>query len=321
MRREMPSTTPGKRTARRRFFRSSVRSVPTSSFSSSFRSGGGSFASSSCRSSKPRVRQPRGRSLPRRSATSSSRPASPAAPRRPPRSQKPFSMRSWCMAIPMSSRSARPFLSQIAWPASSATPATSPRPRRPARAMMAPARSSSPPGVARLARTSSARRWRRALRPSLRDATWRFLTGPNLPEVDYALLAAAAGPGTIVERFRPDFSARLANAALSISQAGYNTVMDILRVRVPRGRRPLRNAVRDRAAPARRSPRRPRAPGRRTGRVPHAGHARRRDRRVPPPRQAVCVEREPGWCGPNGHADPRTARSACGLCPFLEPER
>ncbi len=33
---------------------------------------------------------------------------------------------------------------------------------------------------------------------------------------------------TIVERFRPDFAARLRGAALSISQAGYNTTMDIL---------------------------------------------------------------------------------------------
>jgi predicted glycosyltransferase len=32
----------------------------------------------------------------------------------------------------------------------------------------------------------------------------------------------------VVERFRPDFPARLKGAALSISQAGYNTTMDIL---------------------------------------------------------------------------------------------
>jgi predicted glycosyltransferase len=74
-----------------------------------------------------------------------------------------------------------------------------------------------------------------AARPAtiVRGATWRFFTGPNLSDADFAHLAAAAGPNTIVERFRPDFSARLANAALSISQAGYNTVMDILRARVP----------------------------------------------------------------------------------------
>jgi predicted glycosyltransferase len=74
-----------------------------------------------------------------------------------------------------------------------------------------------------------------AARPAtiVRDATWRFLTGPNLSDADYAGLAAAAGPKAIVERFRPDFSARLSNAALSISQAGYNTIMDIVRAQVP----------------------------------------------------------------------------------------
>ena len=57
---------------------------------------------------------------------------------------------------------------------------------------------------------------------------WRYLTGPNLPDADFARLAATADGRTIVERFRPDFPARLKNAALSISQAGYNTTMDIL---------------------------------------------------------------------------------------------
>jgi predicted glycosyltransferase len=57
---------------------------------------------------------------------------------------------------------------------------------------------------------------------------WRFLTGPNLPASDFEKLTALADTRTIVERFRPDFSARLRNAALSISQAGYNTTMDIL---------------------------------------------------------------------------------------------
>jgi predicted glycosyltransferase len=67
-----------------------------------------------------------------------------------------------------------------------------------------------------------------------RDATtlaknvWRFLTGPNLPEPDFRRLATCADDRTIIERFRPDFAARLKVAALSISQAGYNTTMDIL---------------------------------------------------------------------------------------------
>lgn len=57
---------------------------------------------------------------------------------------------------------------------------------------------------------------------------WRFLAGPNLPDDLYGRLAAAAGERTVVERFRPDFPARLKAAALSISQGGYNTTMDIL---------------------------------------------------------------------------------------------
>ena len=66
----------------------------------------------------------------------------------------------------------------------------------------------------------------------LANNVWRFLAGPNLPREDYDRLATHADNRTIVERFRKDFSARLGNAALSISQAGYNTTMDILRSHV-----------------------------------------------------------------------------------------
>ena len=58
------------------------------------------------------------------------------------------------------------------------------------------------------------------------DRPWRFLVGPNLPEADRAVLAAAPA-GVIVEPARSDFQSLLASAALSISQAGYNTVADI----------------------------------------------------------------------------------------------
>ena len=68
----------------------------------------------------------------------------------------------------------------------------------------------------------------RTLTP-LAGNVWRFLTGPNLPEDLFRQLAAAAGEGVIVERFRADFASRLHGSALSISQAGYNTIMDILR--------------------------------------------------------------------------------------------
>ena len=57
-------------------------------------------------------------------------------------------------------------------------------------------------------------------------APWRLLAGPNLPAPDRASLAV--GPGVAIESVRPDFRALLAASAASISQAGYNTVMDIL---------------------------------------------------------------------------------------------
>jgi predicted glycosyltransferase len=63
---------------------------------------------------------------------------------------------------------------------------------------------------------------------ALAGKTWRFLTGPNLPEADYAKLQRMAGKAAVVERFRPDFPALLKGCAISISQAGYNTTMDIL---------------------------------------------------------------------------------------------
>jgi predicted glycosyltransferase len=65
----------------------------------------------------------------------------------------------------------------------------------------------------------------------LNDATWRLLAGPALPEDAFARLRADAPAGVVVERARPDFAALLANCALSISQGGYNTVMDILAAR------------------------------------------------------------------------------------------
>lgn len=63
---------------------------------------------------------------------------------------------------------------------------------------------------------------------SLRDRPWRLLTGPNLPDAAYAELAWSAPSGVVVERWRSDLPALLSGCALSISQAGYNTVMDVL---------------------------------------------------------------------------------------------
>jgi len=65
----------------------------------------------------------------------------------------------------------------------------------------------------------------------LADAPWRLLTGANLPEVEYAALCRSAPAGVTVERFRPDLPALLRQCRVSVSQAGYNTVLDILLAR------------------------------------------------------------------------------------------
>src|SRR6185436_13631922 len=62
----------------------------------------------------------------------------------------------------------------------------------------------------------------------LRDRHWRVLAGNNLPDEEYRKLAglAAGAKGVELERSRPDFTTLLANCALSVSQAGYNTLME-----------------------------------------------------------------------------------------------
>jgi predicted glycosyltransferase len=65
---------------------------------------------------------------------------------------------------------------------------------------------------------------------SLAEAPWRLIAGPNLPAAEFAGLQSSAPAGVTVERFRSDFPALLARSRLSLSQAGYNTVMDILSV-------------------------------------------------------------------------------------------
>ena len=60
---------------------------------------------------------------------------------------------------------------------------------------------------------------------------WCIITGPQFPTAERTALTASLPPGVVLETFRPDFPGLLANARLSISQAGYNTVCDILRAR------------------------------------------------------------------------------------------
>jgi predicted glycosyltransferase len=65
--------------------------------------------------------------------------------------------------------------------------------------------------------------------------TWRVITGTNLPESDVAALALAAGEdcGIVLERFRSDFATLLARCHVSVSQGGYNTVLETLANRTP----------------------------------------------------------------------------------------
>jgi predicted glycosyltransferase len=67
----------------------------------------------------------------------------------------------------------------------------------------------------------------------LADHVWRFFTGPRCPDDVFRQLRSQADERTIVERFDPRFQERLDGCALSISQAGYNTVMNLLRAEVP----------------------------------------------------------------------------------------
>ena len=58
--------------------------------------------------------------------------------------------------------------------------------------------------------------------------TWRVLAGPNIPDAGIDRLRRASGPNAVVERSRVDFAALLRGAFVSISQAGYNTTMDVM---------------------------------------------------------------------------------------------
>ena len=56
---------------------------------------------------------------------------------------------------------------------------------------------------------------------------WRILAGHGVPEDDLAALSHGLPEGTIA-RARPDYRTLLAGAALSVSQCGYNTAIDLL---------------------------------------------------------------------------------------------
>jgi predicted glycosyltransferase len=61
-----------------------------------------------------------------------------------------------------------------------------------------------------------------------RDMKWRFLVGHNLPDAVFQEMQAAASGNVVVERARRDFPDLLRRCRLSISQGGYNTVLETL---------------------------------------------------------------------------------------------
>ena len=68
---------------------------------------------------------------------------------------------------------------------------------------------------------------------SLNHLHWRLLVSQAIPAADFNQLQALAGDDVTVERNRPDFSELIKRAQLSISQAGYNTMTDLLNSDTP----------------------------------------------------------------------------------------
>lgn len=66
-----------------------------------------------------------------------------------------------------------------------------------------------------------------------RDLPWRLLCGAGIGGAAMQDLQHLADPATVVEAARPDFPGLLARARLSVSQAGYNTIMDVLAAGIP----------------------------------------------------------------------------------------
>lgn len=60
------------------------------------------------------------------------------------------------------------------------------------------------------------------------DQPWDIVTGPHFPIATFDRLAQNLPVGITLHRFLPDFRERMARASVSVSQAGYNTLMDVL---------------------------------------------------------------------------------------------
>ena len=68
---------------------------------------------------------------------------------------------------------------------------------------------------------------------SVSDFPWRFVTGPHMPLEVFKELKRKESKDTFVERNRPDLPAVISRAKLSISQAGYNTIAEIMDAGTP----------------------------------------------------------------------------------------
>lgn len=64
--------------------------------------------------------------------------------------------------------------------------------------------------------------------------SWHVLVGNGVQQADFESLLRLTPANVRLERARPDFRALLAGAALSISQCGYNTAVDLLRLPIRR---------------------------------------------------------------------------------------
>jgi predicted glycosyltransferase len=70
-------------------------------------------------------------------------------------------------------------------------------------------------------------------RGCLADLKWRLLAGPNLPEEEFRGLKKGLPEDVVLERYREEFPQMLRRCRVSVSQGGYNTMLDILAARSP----------------------------------------------------------------------------------------
>ena len=69
--------------------------------------------------------------------------------------------------------------------------------------------------------------------PACADAPWRLIAGGASTRDRFGALDARLPAGVVLERQRRDFQALFAKSLLSVSQAGYNTVVEVLRLGKP----------------------------------------------------------------------------------------